>query len=304
MHTSPEGRRYTLYRDAAEIDWRQRVFEHLVEHLRERGLDVGIEARDTFDLRLSGVFRRTIAIRDSLAVLQEHRSGEFRVLDCHDWVDPDDVALMVRDPRCRVILKCQYSSTAFRGRRFRILRPWTYFDQHWPAMDDIDLQSLRARPRAADTAYFRGYLWDERARVVPILQQRGVLNADESPVPYHAYLEESARAPLILSLPGMAEFCHRDVEGFAIGTPVLRPRLFNSFHDDLEADRHYVSVDTDIEKDPPEVAAARIEERFRQVVGDADFLRHVADNAMRWYDRNVPRAVSMPLTASLLGLAP
>jgi hypothetical protein len=71
----------------------------------------------------------------------------------------------------------------------------------------------------------------------------------------------------------------------------------------LRPDYHYISVDTDIEKDPPEVAAARIEARYREARTQPDFLSFVAANAAAWYDRNVRVPQSLELTAKLLGLA-
>ena len=139
--------------------------------------------------------------------------------------------------------------------------------------------------------------------MVKALQRRGALNPDCAPVPFERYLDELAQYKVILSLPGMAQVCHRDVEGFGVGACVLRPRIEQEFQDPLKADVHYISVDTDIERDPPQVAAARIEERHRWVLAQPDLLAFVARNGAEWYDRNVSVPRSLDLTARLLDLA-
>jgi hypothetical protein len=62
-------------------------------------------------------------------------------------------------------------------------------------------------------------------------------------------------------------------------------------------------VDTDFGKDPPSEVAARIEERYRQVIDRRDYIARVARNAAAWYDRNIRFPQSMDLTARLLGLS-
>ncbi len=295
---------YTMYYNNgghSANDWRQAVFEAVASHLTASGYDVRIVIRRDFGLRLLGVFPKTLFIRDSLALIQDNATRAFHVLDCHDWPDPDDIELLVRDPRCQQVLKCQYADEPLDARRYRRLRPWTYFEGHWPTNQN-HLIALRGQPRHEHQLYFRGNLVEERRPIVSALQQRGVLNPEGHHVAFEVYCTEVSRHRLMLSLPGMGEICHRDIEGFAAGTPVLRPWLPNRFHDNLEPDHHYISADTNIEHDEPEVAIARIEERYRQVIDDQEFLAFVTRNAAAWYDRNVRLPASMALTEALLDL--
>jgi hypothetical protein len=268
---------YTLFRHDRPNDWRQKVFSLVAEQLRNEGVDVRIKDRANFRVRRLNLLGQDVPIRDSLAILQNDRTLLYWLLDCHDCTAPWDPHFFLEDLRCRGVLKCQY-------------RP-------------SDLKTLRRRERTLSQMYFRGQLWDERKPVVEILQQQKVVNPDHTPVSYEEYLRELASYRLVLSLPGFDDFCHRDVEAFAAGACVLRPRLRNRFHEELRADFHYISVDTDFGKDTPSEAAARIEERYRQVIDRRDFIASVARNAAAWYDRNIRFPQSMDLTARLLGLA-
>lgn len=294
--------RYTLIRQDRENDWRQTVFTLMAEHLRGQGVHVRIENRSTFGVRNLRLLTHAVTIRDSLAILQNDRTKLYWALDCHDWTRPWDLHFFRWDLRCRGILKCQHRSSDVRGFRSRIVRPWTYFDDKWPSQQEQQTK-LRGCERKLSQLYFRGQLWDERRPVVEILQHQKVLNPDQTRVSYEEYLYELASHRVALSLPGFGDFCHRDVESFAVGTCVLRPKVRNQFHEELKADFHYVSVDTDIDRDSPEVVAARIEERYQQVIDQTDYLNSVACNAAAWYDRNIRFPQSMSLTAKLLGLA-
>jgi hypothetical protein len=107
---------------------------------------------------------------------------------------------------------------------------------------------------------------------------------------------------VILSLPGMADLCNRDVESFASGTCVLRPKLRNEFYNELIPDYHYISVDTKYYKIDPVEVADKIEQRFREIADDHEFIEFVVKNAARWYDENVRLGPAMKLTAQLLDL--
>ena len=293
---------YTLFRRDRPNDWRQKVFSLVAEQLRNEGADVRIEDRANFRVRGLNLLGKDVPIRDSLAILQNDRTLLYWLLDCHDWTAPWDLHFFQGDLRCRGVLKCQYRPSDLKTFRSRIVRPWTYFDANWPNQQQKQ-RELRSRERTLSQMYFRGLLWDERKPVVEILQRQKVVNPDHTPVSYEEYLEELASYWLVLSLPGFGDFCHRDVEAFAAGACVLRPRLRNRFHEELQADFHYISVDTDFGKDSPSEVAARIEERYRQVIDRRDYIASVARNAAAWYDRNIRFPQSMDLTARLLGLA-
>ena len=299
---------YTIYRynpgtilRIAFYDWRGRVFEMLAQHLSALGVPVRVEERATFEVHERGAPRR-MPLPDSLAIMQHERSGEYYVLDCYDLVRSDELELLVRDPRCRRILKAQYRSSAFARPGYEKVRPWTYFDRFWPEVEEA-MVAVRARARRTDTLYFRGSEWGERGRVLEILRDRGLIAREFDRIEFDDYFRESSRHAVMLSLPGVADACNRDIEGFARGACVIRPRMRTEFHDPLVPDHHYVSVDVRLRGTDPVVVADALESRFREVVANPDYRAAVGRNAAQWYDANVRLAPAMELTTRLLGLA-
>jgi len=281
-------------------DWRKYVFQNTANFLRSRGLDVKQEEKESFEVLLGPSEKRQIIIRDSLAILQNDETGDYYALDCHDIAKTDELKLIVRDSRCKKVLKCQYRTEVFSKAVYQKVRRWTYFDRFWPKNEKRLVESRNIR-RTSNSLYFRGADWAKRGRILDELSKRGVIPSDLEIIDFDAYFREACRHRVILSLPGMADLCNRDVESFASGTCVLRPRLRNEFHNELIPDYHYISVDTKYYKVDPIEVADKIEKRFREIADDDAYLEYVAKNAAKWYDENVSLDAAMKLTAKLLG---
>jgi hypothetical protein len=299
---------YTLYKNNPGTffgepfyDWRGHICHELARHLHTRGIAVTVEEEQVFEVRIDASVTATIPVRDSLAIIQCDQTGEYSVLDFHDWIVTADLDLLVRDERCRRILKCQYRTGVLTGPAHDKVRPWTYFDRFWPEHEGR-LMAARSVPRTSEALYFRGADWAERGPALDELSRRGMIGREFGIVDFEQYFRESAPHRIMLSLPGMADVCNRDIECFGRGTCVLRPRIRNRFHDDLVPDHHYVSVDVDVRKAGPLEVADRIERRFREVAADQAHLAAVARNAARWFDDNVRVDPAMKLTVELLGL--
>lgn len=297
---------YTIYTNARESGWWETdVFTELAKRLNSRGIPTGSKRISSFNLRRRLFTRTSIEFHHSLAFIQHEKSGKFYVLDCHDWETPFDIdhREIVNDDRCQILLKCQYRAELFDQRPLMIkIRPWTYFEGRSLFMQ-ARLRELRHCRRTQDRLYFRGTTkWGGRAPILEYLQRRALINSSFDLVGYEQYLKESCENRLILALPGMGNICHREIEGFGLGTPVLMPRLKNRVHNNLVPDHHYISVAADTQNDNAERVADRIQERFEQVIRDRNYLDFVAHNAMEWYEANVRFPQSLDLTISLLGL--
>ncbi len=300
--------RYTLYSCNPEeflgerfYDWRKHVFVEVAGHLRRLGYEVTLEDRNWFDVSAGSSATERITILDSLAFLQDDDTGEYYTLDCHDMVKLRELELMVDDDRCRRVLKCQYLPELFDQPRYEKVRRWTYFDRFWPKHEDR-LRAYRGVARTSGELYFRGADWGKRGRILRELSRRGVIRPDFKIVDYERYISESTEHRFMLSLPGFADICNRDIECFGSGTCVLRPRLRNEAHSKLIADYHYVSVDVRCGSADAVEVAGKIEQRFSEIVNDHAFVDSVIDNAARWYDENVSASSAVQLSTQLLGL--
>ena len=297
---------YTMYLSATETGvWEYELFLALADFVRDMGIPLAVEPVETVQLKRWWGSTRTIVLNHSLAFLQHHTTGRFHVLDCSDWVTPFEFDLrdVARDPRCRVILKAQYQPEPYRKRPLTKVKPWTYFETH-PSHVQSNLEVYRCIPRDHELLFFRGNTtWEGRAAILSQLSAAGVIDPDfEESVAYRDYLPKIARHRIALGLPGMGNLCHREIEAFGIGTPVLMPRLKNTTHRDLIPDYHYISVDVDTLTDEPGYVADQIARRFHQVAADQSYLDCVARAAMAWYEANVRFPNSLALTAQLLGL--
>jgi hypothetical protein len=284
--------------------WEYPVFVTFAQYLRSRGLPVTIEEVDSFALRLR-FSRPEFGMRHWGAIIQHCDSGKFWMLDCSDWVTPFDINIreIARDFRCQGILKCQYRRQPYQGGHLEKIRPWTYFEQHAPEFQSR-IERLRAMPRTKPSLFFRGNsALEGREAILRELNRGQIMNGSTGSIRYIPYLEEMAQHWVALALPGMGNICHREIECFGSGTPVLMPTLKNTLHDPLVPDFHYISVDADTLADKAELVAERILKRFHEIAGRRDYLDFVARNAMAWYDTNVRFPASLDLAVELMGLS-
>ncbi len=298
---------FTIYRNEMRefisedvFDWRHKFFEKFTDYLCSNGIDTNIESAKTFEINLNGN-KNEIAVRDSIAFIQNNSNDNYYVLDCHDWIKPDDTKLIVQDPRCIKVLKCQYNNSYFKKPIYDKIKTWTYFDRYWPSNEERFIKYRDTKP-TINKLYFRGVAWGHRIFILDELIKQGVMNSDYDPIDFNDYLHECSQHRIMLSLPGLADVCHRDIEGFAAGACVLRPKILNQFHNDLIPDYHYISIDIDVINTDPMETAKKIEQRFREVIDDNEFLDSISENAMKWFDENVRCNNVMKLTAELLNL--
>lgn len=296
-----------LLDDRERGDWQRELFEDFALFLSERGLETCLEEVASFELEGECVGPRQFRLKHSTALLQRLDDGRFAALDCHDWVTPFDIEVedLARDPRCWRILKCQFRRQEYREPPLDKFQPWTYFETH-PRQFQGLLDELRQIRGSARELYFRGNTeWERRDLILPELARRGlVIEGWDRWIGYDDYHRESSRHRMVLGLPGMGNVCHREIEAFGAGVPVLMPIHKNELHDPLIPDHHYLGVDVDTLLDTPERIGEAIESRWRATVDDPLLLAEVADNARQWYDRNVRAPRCYELTQRLLELEP
>ncbi len=180
-------------------------------------------------------------------------------------------------------------------------RPWLYRPLEWKLVETIRREPA---PKRLDDLWFRGLLKRERTALTHLRAAAGPgdrvdlgTGGDETTrLDPSAYLRELRRHSMALSLPGAGDLCHRDIECFALGIPVLRPVLSAQLRHPLEAGVHYVGVPfeplgenpdqlpVDAPKRPEELAHDLLT-TWRTVRGDADLLRAIAGRAGDYYDR-------------------
>jgi hypothetical protein len=164
-----------------------------------------------------------------------------------------------------------------------------------------EMEHLFLWPRSPATRLvFRGWLWEHRAEMVAGLGGDEVVvidtNAGGERLLYSDYLAELSDATAVLSLPGGAPLCNRDIEAFAVGTPVLRPYVPCNHTDPLLPGVHYIccyhqpdfGVDGRARFASNQDFQANLLKTWDRVKDDREYLTFIARNARAWYARNCP----------------
>jgi hypothetical protein len=202
---------------------------------------------------------------------------------------------MLASEQLKCILKCQYNKQSTYDKRFL---PYTYFPcfpiQYNKIINELKLRDNLTRKKKM---VFRGSLYFGRGTVLEKLSD--ICETPQGKLSYSEYLRELSEHRILLSLPGGGNFSHREIEIMGIGTPVIMPKLINSFYDSLMPNYHYISVNCEeTDKNLPEA----IRERYQSCIRDKDFLKYVSDNALKWYKNNVEYPNAYRLAFKLLGL--
>lgn len=130
---------------------------------------------------------------------------------------------------------------------------------------------------------FRGLFYGEREYYHRNSKHPEIVctNADYKNLP--EYVSELVEYRCGLSFTGAAEICHRDLEYFALGIPVIRPELKNSvFIDPLIPDYHYIGVQGPWYEEKMNA----INKKWDEVKNDYEFLDFIGNNAREWYLKN------------------
>lgn len=119
----------------------------------------------------------------------------------------------------------------------------------------------------------------------------------------NSYFESAIQHRVGLSIPGVAEFCYRDIEYMAIGLPILKFEFLNTSEPPLIPNIHYISIpriDTKFEYErscgeenfktyfqgrnsDTDKYADLYYQRYFEVKDDMEFLKFISDNARQYY---------------------
>jgi hypothetical protein len=175
-----------------------------------------------------------------------------------------------------------------------------YYCPHNAGFEDYytNLYENRYIENTTPELYFRGYMWDFRKDMVRELDDDSIKiidknNTEKDNLDYEHYLADSLGYRGVLSLPGGNEMCNRDIEGFAIGTPVFRPTISVQYEDPLISNYHYVSFydnckywDGDPWYSSHDSFSKSLHDCWYRMKHNVQYLNFVASNARSWYLKN------------------
>jgi hypothetical protein len=103
------------------------------------------------------------------------------------------------------------------------------------------------------------------------------------------YYNEIIKYKVGLSIPGVGEKCHRDVEYMAIGLPLMKFKYLSTWKPQLIPNYHYISIDRIDEYYERERIGGQeyvdlYINRFNEVKDDRYFLEFISKNARQYYE--------------------
>ena len=113
-------------------------------------------------------------------------------------------------------------------------------------------------------------------------------------------------------MAGGGELCYRDIECMAVGIPLIRFEFQAEMYEKLIPNFHYISIPypddmprhndvaTDRLAEPHHVKL--VEERFKEVVNDENFLNFISKNAREYYEKNLSSKNRVKKTLEILEL--
>jgi len=143
---------------------------------------------------------------------------------------------------------------------------------------------------------FRGFLYDER---LALSQTKKINITNEKLHPDEVYFNDLTDTKICLSLNGAAEICNRDMEILSAKSVLFRPKLNVKFHNDLVADYHYVSFETNSDANKQ---CDLIIEKYNQIKDNDDFLNSIANNGYKWYQQNATIDSSVELLKKIVNI--
>lgn len=209
------------------------------------------------------------------------------------------------NPKFKKVLISQYLPSEVKshvGEYIHKYRPWTYFQAKRFDLEPYYQRRLIETP-TDDRLFFRGTSLDDR----PILNyiDKNIITPF-FPIPMDRYFNDIINHKIALSVDGRGEFCYRDIECFAVGVPILRFDYVSIMDDPLIPNYHYISLprpnDMVLYRTGNENHAKLLIQRYYEVLNDKDFLKYIAENARKYYEKNCTMDSIIKNTHRLLNL--
>jgi hypothetical protein len=188
---------------------------------------------------------------------------------------------------------------------FEKYSPWIYFPSF-----NIDLEYFYHERKNKDTfidkLFFRG---DTGNRPIINHFDKNILEGIY-PINTNDYFNELIKYSIGLSVAGVGELCYRDVEYMALGIPFIRFEFQSQLIEPLVPNYHYISIpyDYSIPKHN-EVFTDRlgefnhakiIEDKFKEVINNKDYLRFIGENARKYYEENLSKKSRLKKSIKLI----
>jgi hypothetical protein len=240
-------------------------------------------------------------------IIENKETKEFVVLSVSDSLT-GAILNHQSNPLCKKILVAQFDEQNIKNhlrepQNFYKYRPWIYFPSNEFDLDS-KYQKRISLSELTDKFCFWGTSIEDRKILSNFNEEyfSGGLPIGD----FNGYSEKLIQFKVALSIAGRAEFCYRDVENFGMGIPIIRFEYKNKMYNHLIPNFHYVSVnrpeDLYYDRLGNKEHAEMIENRFREVKDDKEFLDYISRNARKYYEDYLSPKGSVEFTYKILDL--
>jgi hypothetical protein len=252
------------YVESSGLEWVRQISEKLAQYLLKQGEHVQYKHHGKpFSSQFGELYRFILMTKDAKSYAIDFNDTDISQLD---------------NTNIDKILKCQYNPTI----AYKKSIPYTYFPKN-PNLLQAMLPELRSTKRVYQL-YFKGKPHEQRDRILKDLEYYFDMPPNET-LNIEEYYRDCTRSKLCLSLPGHGNFCHREIECFGMGVPVIMPKLVNQCYNKLIPNIHYLSIE--------ELTAQAIFERYQKITSGE--LEYISKNALKWFEENVTHYTELAL---------
>ena len=125
------------------------------------------------------------------------------------------------------------------------------------------------------------------------LQEENITSGPPHFLPNDEFLLNAINHKVALSIAGVGEISHRDLDFFAAGIPILRLEFVQDFFPTIVPNYHYISIDRgELPWDSHQDCKGGVEyrqrylQRYNEIKDDYDFLTFISKNAHQYYQDN------------------
>jgi len=267
--------------------------------------------RERFNVHFDSLMNQDgLLLMECEYVIENIDNGEFYILSVADDLS-SGILTEQSNPKLKKVLISQFIEEKVKHHvkeNYKKYSPWIYFPTNLTDLESY-YQKRISKTNFIEKLYFRGNTSDR-----PILKyfDTEILNGPNYIGESDKYFDELINYSIGLSIAGVGEICYRDVEYMSLGIPFIRFQYQSSFHSPLIPNYHYISIPYDVEipkhNDTPTDRLGgynqvkKIEERFKEVILDKDFLMFVSKNSRKYYEDNLSSTSRINKTLEILNL--
>lgn len=243
-------------------------------------------------------------------IIENIDNGDFYVLSASDDLT-SGILNEQSNPKLKKVLISQFIEDKVKRHvndNYDKYFPWIYFPMNLTDLEPYYLKRLQ-KTDLIDKLCFRGSTSDR-----PILKyfDGDILDGPNYIGDSDKYFDDLINYSIGLSVAGVGEMCYRDIEYMSLGMPFIRFKYQSTLSSPLIPNYHYISIPYDNEmprhNDTPTdrlggyEQVKKIEQRFKEVITDKEFLSFISKNSRKYYEDNLSPTSRINKTLNILNL--